>query len=222
MLGVLHDDRSGGHPLHGLEDLDRAGAAVAELGEGLVHALGLAQLAELAVDDALADLLGQRGEPRLLAEHDQRQPVPLAGLDERGGQRRVPPAAELDHDADRADVDEPVGEGGEAGGVVVGGQAGAHRQQQVAGAEQLAGVEPLGGVHPADRPVEAGGAGDHLGDGAAERGQPQRLLERHTRRHLGHGAQPTRGRGDGLSEPGARILRSDTRRARPRRPRMAP
>ena len=26
VLGVLHDDRSGGHPLHGLEDLDRTGA----------------------------------------------------------------------------------------------------------------------------------------------------------------------------------------------------
>ena len=214
VLGVLDDDRARGQPLHRLEDLDRTGQTVAELGEGLVDPLGLPQLGELPVDDPLADLLRQRGEARLLAEHDQWQPVPFAGVDQRRRRRGRPPAAELDDQAHAVDVDELLDEGHQRGFVVVGRQAGAHRQQQVAGAQQLTDVGPLGGVDPADRPVHAGPAGDHLGRGAAEGGQRQRLLERHTRRHLDHAPQPTRVRGDGSSGSGADCRRSDTRTLR--------
>ena len=155
---VLEHARGGGEPAGRGEDLVGPGLGEAQVGEGVVHALGLAERGELLVDQALADGLREGREPGLAAQRDQRQPGRLALLDDGVGQL-LPTAAELDHQPDGVGLREAAHEPCEGGGVVRQGDAG--REEQVAPAQQRSDVGELGGVHPPDGAGEPAVAGEH-------------------------------------------------------------
>ena len=140
-----------------------------------MDALGGPQLGQLLVDQPLADGLRDRREPRLAPQRHQREPAPLALVDQ-GGRQGRPPSAQLDHQAGRAGLHQAGDEPGQR--LVVVAQRDAGRQHQVAAAQQRPDVGELGGVHPAHLAVELPGTGEDFRVGPAHR----RHLE-----HVGHG-----------------------------------
>ena len=182
VLLVLQHHRRGREATRGGEDLRRAGLGHAELGEGVVDPLGLAQGSELLVDEALPDDLREGREAHLAPQGDQRQPEVLAGRDHRGGDP-LPAASELHEQAHRVGLGEAAHESREGLGVLR--QRDARREQQVAAAQQRTDVGELGGVHPAHGAVQPPVSGQHLRVGAPDHGHLQHAG------HRQHGAAAT-------------------------------
>ena len=181
VLRALEDHGRPGEPLRGGQDLGRAGLGDAQLGEGVVHALGLPQLGELLVDQPLADGLRDGREPDLPAQRDQRQPALLALR--RPGRPAAPTTAGPARRPGRPRRTPPGSPTNRGQRLVVVGQRDAGRQHQVAAAQQRADVGELGGVHPADLAVERRGAREHLGVRAADGGHLQHVARGSALRH---------------------------------------
>ena len=151
---VLQHDGAAGHPGRLPHDLGRLGALDRQLGEGLVHLGGRAQLGELGVDDPGVHRLGDRDEPGLAVQRDEREPAALRGPHQRrrAGRRRSAGRARPP-DPRRPTLSRSATYAARSG--VVGGQGDAGGQDQLAPAQQPGDVGQLADVRPAHPPVAA-------------------------------------------------------------------
>ncbi len=203
-VGGLQEDRVGAEVGEDAEHLGDPAAAEQGVGAASVHLLGTLEEGVVAVDDLGVDLLGDRHEGHLPVQLHQRQAGRAGGVHERRGEAGEARAQLHDEGRDAA-FREGADEGALLGGP--GAEAVAGGEEEFAALEEGGDVGHLAGVHPADGAVQAVGAGEDLGEAAAEAGEFQGALHGDARgRGCGgvHGADGTSWAGGASRVRGAR------------------
>src|SRR5690606_8241985 len=142
-------------------------------------------------DDLEVDVFGDVDEREVVSVDDVGEAVFFGGGDQRGGRLDGVPAAQLDNEAAHPDLGELGDVGAQPLGLV--------RQRDPGGEDELAAVQQvrdvgdLGDVDPADPVAEAVAARDDAGLPAADRFEPQDVVDsgQHPHENIRTGCQAT-------------------------------